>query len=151
MAWYLLEINDDGTCNGWWEIQNPKNNYNNGDELIVENRFGGHHTHIYSDLDEIVESDSFENLDWKKVLLNPDSPYGFIDPDGKFYGCDYSNHEDLARFVLKQSSPEEFGWVKIYHAGDEIDYYTRRKFLTEAQVKTLMERHIEVHDNDLPF
>lgn len=149
MAFYLLERNDDGSPNGYWQMEFV-GELTEGKKVVLYNRFGGKHDHVYHETDEVSEVDSYLDLDWGKALLKPDSPYGFIDPYGKFYGCAYRDHDDLAQLYLKINLPEEFGWVKVYDAYDEIDYYTRRKFLTDAQVKTLMDRGIEVRERDLP-
>ena len=48
---------------------------------------------------------------------------------------------DLCRFVLKEDNPEKYGWVKVYKSSfRDPDYYSRRKFLTEAQMKTLYDK-----------
>lgn len=50
-------------------------------------------------------------------LINPDSEYGWLAPDGTFYGCSYASHEDVAVFYFGEPDEldlEKKGWVKIF-------------------------------------
>ena len=129
--------------NGWWKISE------NGKYL--ENRSGGYHGYTPREDDIIVEVDDWDDLDYS-YLLKPDSPYGWIDRDGKFYGCDYRHHNALAIYVFRKDDEEDLireGWVKVYRdfQGKICAYYDWslgvRGRLTEAQEKTLDERNIE--------
>lgn len=136
MRKFLFEYNryNDGTVspNGWWEID--------GNRLV--NQAGGWHHYEPSPDDKIVEAESFDDLDYS-YLLNPKSEYGWVSPDGRFYGCDYHQHETIADHILHMpgSELERKGWVKIY-----MDSFKRTKdwwcmkYLTEYQKATL-EKH----------
>lgn len=146
---YLLRRNTDSAYDTWCEMKFDGELFD-GKEIELIDKNNVHRAYIYHVADEIIEANNYHDLDWEKVLLDPNSDYGYIDPDGNFYGCRYGTHTDFARLVLKRSEPEEFGWVKVYSTGDEVDYYTRRTFLTEAQIKTLSDRNIEISDFDIP-
>ena len=90
---------------GWWEIA--------GDRLV--NIVGGGHRYIPSPDDRIVEAESFDNLDYS-YLIKPDSPYGWISPEGRYYGCEYRDHGIVARRILKSNEYdlEQKGWVKVF-------------------------------------
>lgn len=136
MKKYLFEYTklQDGTVkpNGWWEID--------GNRLV--NPAGGYHLYVPSPDDKIVEAESFFDLD-HSYLLDSDSEYGWISPEGQFYGCDYHCHEDVAQYIfgVPSNELEEMGWVKIYS-----DIFMKRKawycdkFPTEYQKATL-EKH----------
>ena len=136
--------NADGTKrdNGWWRISED------GKHLI--NAYGGWHDYTPSSDDIIAEADSWDDLDWSH-LLKPDSPYGWIDREGKFYGCSYSNHDAVAERILHSNDRvlEEQGWIKVYRAstGETVWYtdwrYCRSGGITEAQEKTLEEKGLE--------
>lgn len=127
--------------NGWWEISED------GTRLI--NIYGGWHNYTPREDDIVVEADSWYDLDWSH-LLKPDSPYGWIDRDGKWYGCGYQNHSAVAEFVLGKTERdlEESGWVKLYRRyNGETDWYMEsdqgiRNRITQAQIKTLKEHGI---------
>lgn len=134
----------DGTVsdNGWWQISED------GKRLL--NGAGGWHDYIPSDDDIIAEADSWEDLDWS-CLIMPDSPYGWIDREGKWYGCKYSDHASVANLVLHSSERalEMQGWIKVYrNFRGEVDWFfdcdlgAIRSRLTPAQVKTLEDHGI---------
>jgi hypothetical protein len=137
----------DGQWDGyWWKVLNVEKveDLSVGDEICAENPCGGRWScYVIKENDKIAEAEDWESLDWKPVLLRPDSQYGYIAPDGRWCGCNYSDHYDLCRFVLKEENPEEHGWVKVFKSSfRDPEYYSRRKFLTDAQIKTLIDRGI---------
>ena len=98
--------------NFWWEYDEttPKNNA----KLI--NLVGGYNTGNDITNCEIVEADGFECLDWSNTeILNKNSRYGWLDRNGKFYGCDYRHHDMQANYIHKKSRREleRFGWILI--------------------------------------
>lgn len=117
--------------NGWWEIQ--------GTHLV--NAVGGMHSYTPHKDDIIIEAESWDEVDCSGMLV-PESPYGWVAPDGRFYGCDWAEHATIARLVLKSSEQElEKTHVKVYRPlMGQTEAYTRRTFLTEEQVDTLKKR-----------
>ena len=144
---FLKYISD--TAHSWLKIAYgiPKPN----NKVRLENNMGGGFDYIIEDNDLICDVESIYDLDWESVLVNPASKYEYIDPDGNWYGCDFEYHYDLCKYVLRLDNPEEYGWVKVYRGSfEDITYYSRRKFLTEAQIKTLTDRGVEVSEFDTP-
>ena len=107
-----------------------------------------------SDEDEILsvaeysDEDEFINANRKEVfshLIKPNSDYGWLAPDGTFYGCDYANHSDLATFYFDKDDYEleKEGWIKIhrsYESGEPVYSQTRmssqqRMYLEDHNVK----------------
>lgn len=140
----------DGTKrdNGWWKIS--------ADGTNLLNEVGGYHPYIPCPDDIIAEADSWDDLDYS-YLLKPDSSYGWIDRDGKFFGCDYSGHRDIAERILHSSERalEMQGWIKIYRDFDgkttwfiEWDY-CHSGGITEAQEKTLEEKGLKNYWHDV--
>lgn len=149
----FLLYKDESYPNGfWWEVNaESKEDIAKGRTVRLENRCGGGFDYICEGDEEVAEADDWDSLDWKRVLLIPDSKYGYIDPDGRWYGCNFHDHFDLCRYVLNEDSPEEYGWVKVFRGSyTDPDYYSRRKFLTDAQIKTLMDRGVDVRETDCP-
>lgn len=54
-----------------------------------------------------------------RFLLDPYSNQGWLSPDGKFYGCKYYEHDDLAYALIRVPTMglEYNGWVRVH---DEI-------------------------------
>ena len=137
MKKFLLEFQiweNNKVCNGWWEIH----------EHRLYNRFGGSHSYFPTDADIIVECEDWNQLDWS-CLISESSPYGWIDREGKFFFFFYSKHSDLAELYLHSSEKEleHKGWIKIYRNYDRKPSlyfeYSSAKFITDSQMKTLME------------
>lgn len=123
--------NDDVADNGWWKI----------DDNRLENMFGGRHDYILNDDDIIVEAGGWEDIAFN--FLVPNSRFGWVDPDGIFYGCKYTDHRMIARYIFGMDEfTLEKTHVKIYGYGSSVEAYTQRPFLTEQQVKTLKERRV---------
>lgn len=127
--------------NGWWEISE--------DGAKLFNMWGGWHDYTPREDDIIVEADNWDQLDWS-CLLKPDSPYGWIDRRGVWYGCDYQSHAEVAELVLHSSERalEVQGWVKVFRGlGGKADWYIDadqgiRGRITAEQVKALKEHGI---------
>ena len=65
---------------------------------------------------EIIEANSFEELDWTNTdVLNKSSRFGWLDREGNFYGCDFASHEFQAQIIHKSTrwDLEEAGWIHI--------------------------------------
>lgn len=127
----FLEIDGVKVDNGWWEI----------DGKYLVNIAGGHHDYVPTKDDIIIEADSWDDVNCD-TMLSPNSQYGWVAPDGKFYGCNYSEHEMIARYVLKSTERKlEETYVKLYRPlFGGVEAYTQRTSLTEEQTKTLIDR-----------
>ena len=126
---------------GWWKIVGNK----------VVNVYGSKHS-LNPEL-PIIEVDDWDSLDWS-FLLNRNSPYGWIAPDGTWFGCNYKRHIDVARWFLKSSEDklEKAGWVKVYQAIPRtsiIDWYSDKYLITHAQAKTLHQKGFDISDYDI--
>jgi hypothetical protein len=95
---------------GWWEIIGTK----------CVNECGGRHD-FFDKGSEIVEAEDFEDL-YKKLgkkgfeyLIDKESPYGWLSPEGDWFPCKYYDHSQLAERYLGYSEEEleRKGWVKI--------------------------------------
>ncbi len=90
----------------------------------------------------------------KVVKLTPKpeketSKFGWIAPDGRFFGCEYGGHYHLARKIVGEIENvfdperhlEDLGWAKILSGSINRTRYTvgmgLYKKLTDAQLKTL--------------
>lgn len=128
------------TDNGWWRISN--------DETKLFNRCGGYHSYVPSEDDIICEVDSWDDLDWSFLVKN-ESPYGWIDRNGKYYGCEYEDHDNIAELVLHKTSRqlETEGWIKVYMSFNRgIETYIDDKWshlVSPEQLRTLTERQLE--------
>ena len=101
---------------------------------------------------QIVEADDYDCLDWTKTtVLMEDSKYGWLDREGKFYGCSYEQHEYQARFIHKKTRREleELGWIAVgrnlYETGKPVAMfygaYEQGVIPTDAQVEYLSDKN----------
>ena len=81
---------------GWW--------YYNEDLERIENGGGGWNYHIPKS-EEIVEANSWDELDWS-YLLDDTSITGWVSPSGEFYGCAPREHDDIAYYILHSTERE---------------------------------------------
>ena len=136
--------------NGWWEIRSGK----------LYNRYGGCHDYHPQPDDEIRE-DTWTGI-LNETIRNDQETTGWIAPDGTFYGCSSSGHEDLAKYFFSKTEREmeEDGFVKIYENPmylriyknrPEYDYCLSgfRQFLTRRQVEKINEKGLPVRDEDV--
>ena len=85
----------------------------------------------------------------------PVEKYGWIAPDGRFFGCSYGGHSNLARKIVgdmeyvfnPERHLEDKGWVKILTGTERRGKYTIgmgvNKKLTDNQIKTLQRMELD--------
>lgn len=128
---YLKYSNGEKKFNGWWEID--------GDRLY--NRSGGWHHYTPSPDDVVVEAVDWDDLDYSPYLF-PDSEYGWLSPDGQWYGCEFMDHYLIAKKVLHSSEEvlELDGWVKAFRDCDwNTQFYCGQQY-TRAQYDWMLMR-----------
>lgn len=140
---YLKSPNGTVLQDAYWEIR--------GNRLY--NAAGGFHFYEPKEDDEIIES-TWDKICYEEALKKLDSSKitGWIAPDGTFYGCDPTDHWEVAEFILKCSEREleKRGYCRIYcnpiwYMTDESEYsYDYEKHLTEAQIDVLTSKGLEV-------
>lgn len=88
----------------------------------------------------------------------PETKYGFVSPDGRYFHCDYQGHSTLAYnicFGLVDTNNaelylEEHGWCKIYKPlgyRQYCIYIGENHGLTNEQVKTLIEMGLDAAED----
>lgn len=72
-------------------------------------------------------------------LLDPWSDQGWISPTGRFFGCRFYAHDDLAYALLRKSvaALEGAGWVRVHADSYRTSEYFGRE-ITTAQAATLL-------------
>ena len=145
------EIIDNG---GIWEIIDEPTGVEWGEVCRVENAYGGWHYYTITKEDEIFESD-WDTVEREQYQSYTDAEYGWIAPDGTFYGCNYEDHAHCIYAVsgMYESMAERAGWIKIYRDPTMARYHPERtnefdgcywisdsEMMTDAQKKTLYER-----------
>ena len=96
----------------WWQYdeKTPKKS------ATLINMYGGINSGNDISKLKIVEAKSFYDLDWKGTKIYSDKyKYGWIDRNGKFYGCSYESHDLQARLVHHSTRREleKQGWIHI--------------------------------------
>lgn len=100
--------------NYWWELDTttPLSS------ATIYNRMGGKQTELDLTNAQIMEAQKWSDLDWKGTSVY-DNKYqtGWLSPQGKFFGCDYTNHTSQAKLVhnLTEREMENLGWIKLTH------------------------------------
>jgi hypothetical protein len=102
---------------------------------------------------EIVEADSFEDLDWKKTCLyRPDekSDYGWLDRSGNFFACDYEDHAIVACRIFGKydQTLEAEGWVKLSTSYSDGWYHRGEVGITQEQGNWLTNNGFKVVEGD---
>ena len=84
------------------------------------------------------------------VTKREESKFGWIAPDGRFFGCDYGGHSHLAREIVGDIQPvsdperhlEDLGWGKVFSGSGTGRRYSfgmgAEKHITDEQLRTLM-------------
>jgi hypothetical protein len=134
----------------WWATLN-------GDK--VTNNYGGYqYLNPSMKIIEKVEAHSFDELDWSNTYLTEKEEVedqGWLSRDGTWYGCEYEEHDDYARFVLKKEVGhlEETGWVRVcFPPSDDTQYsvslWECLKRLSPEQRNWLQIRGHKIIDSD---
>lgn len=104
-----------------------------------------------SDNDEIVavaeyaNDEEFINANRKDVysyLIKPKSDYGWLAPDGTFYGCEFASHSDVACLYFDKDEMilEKEGWVKVFRSVESGEtVYSKR--IVSMQQRIWLEDH----------
>ena len=114
---------------------------------------GQKHVSVYTFWDEINNLDSpdayYKEPKLKKEVKPPESKYGYISPDGRYFQCEYFGHSTLACKIVgeleKISDPQEYlydkGWLCIYHDPYHNGQYAigmgYKKHMTDKQLHML--------------
>lgn len=135
---------------GWWKIK--------GD--IIVNPVGGWCPFTCvseEDKKTIVEMDGFDSFPVEQVIdgvyNNMMGPYGWINIQGQFFGCDPTFHAMQAREIhhLSEIQLENFSWIKIYKNPKygRPDFILPKHRITKQQLDTLtmFGYHPDVIDN----
>ena len=105
---YLAEkMNDE--FNGFWKLEER------GSQLVCINRFGGWHDYCKELGEDIYEVEKYEDLPFTKYYINDKYKTGWLDRNGRFYGCDWEMHVFVAEYCFKKTEEEleKEGWIKI--------------------------------------
>ncbi|BCB22426.1 hypothetical protein OCUBac02_53200 (plasmid) [Bosea sp. ANAM02] len=73
-----------------------------------------------------------------RFLLKPFSDQGWISPAGRFWGCDYYAHDDIAHALIRKTAPqlEYEGWARVH--SDSFRMLDSIRGVTRAQERTLI-------------
>lgn len=107
---YAKYSNGDIEDNGWWSYEKGK---------LVNSGGGYHEAMPLRSYKEKVKCNSWEDFyktdTYKNSLILKDSKFGWLSPEGDFYGCDYRDHERVAIYYFGKDEEEleKSGWAKI--------------------------------------
>lgn len=129
---------------------------------ICMNKSGGYHSFYKPECIAIIESDVWPSLSshydlFKSIVNNERFNYGWIDPLGNTYSCQYMMHASLASDIVtlqysteysnsdylknKINAPDDFllhkGWIKVLTGDPSSIYYER--YTTDEALKKLLE------------
>lgn len=134
---------------GWRQIRDEdiEDYYAGEDVLCYTGNFGRCPVSCFKVLEE-VEADNFEDLDYSGTYLDPTGREwrgnGWIDRDGHIYPCDWMQHDDMAYYYFKKSTPEleSQGWIRVMQ---EVPGYVGR--ISQNQFNKCKELGIHIPEN----
>ena len=138
----------------WWELDETSDL----DYALLFNHYGGCVSGVDVRNLPTAEAEDFRSLDWSGTpVLDNTSKFGWLDRNGVFYGCSFTDHNNQARLVhhANRRDLEKSGWVhsskdavndptgklKAHFYGD----YKNGIMPTDAQMMYLIKR------NDVDF
>lgn len=146
----------------FWYVRYAIDKYGVEDTMpICMNKCGGYHTFYKPECIAIIESDTWPSLSshydlFKGIVNNDKFNYGWIDPLGNTYMCQYMGHASLASELVtinykieytkkaaedSINAPDEFllnkGWIKVFTGNPSHVFYDR--YVTDVALKKLME------------
>ena len=159
-AWEYIDDLEEA-CS-YWYIRDVIEKYG-ADKImpIVMNKVGGYHTFYEPECIAIIESDTWPSLSthynlFRSIINNEHFDYGWIDPLGNTYSCQYMGHASLASELVsinyateystsklvrnRLNVPDDFllekGWIKVLN-NDPAQIYYDEKVTKEALNKLL--------------
>jgi len=131
--WCELSSTRDGSLS-WVDLKGRHIPYEKG--RVIGHAYGQTISEALETLpDEIVK---IEQDAAYRFLLDPWSDQGWISPEGKFYGCKFFNHDDIAYALIRKSpgSLEYENWVRVHSDTFRFEDLFDRG-LTKRQERTL--------------
>lgn len=104
--------------NYWWVLDTNTP----ADKATVYNGLGGKMTDTDIRNLKTATAEYWEFLDWKGTsIYNNDYPTGWLSPKGEFFGCEYTQHLQQARYVHNktENDMEKEGWIKITYPSNK--------------------------------
>jgi hypothetical protein len=112
---------------------------------------------LKSDDDEIVAVAEYPNKeefidanrrDVYSYLIKPKSDYGWLAPDGTFYGCKFASHSDVACFYFDKDEEvlEKEGWVKVFRS-----FESGKAVYSQIRVSTQQRIFLEDHNIEFAY
>lgn len=107
----------------YWYVRDVIEKYGVDEVMpIVMNKVGGYHTFYKPECIAIIESDTWPSLathfELFKDLVNSENfDYGWIDPLGNTYSCEYMGHAALALDLVTLTYSEEYTKSKLVEEG----------------------------------
>ncbi|NTF23603.1 hypothetical protein G6L37_35100 [Agrobacterium rubi] len=110
-AWCILTTHREGGL-VWMDFKHRMVPFDQGKVLahVSADNFHRAYEHMPEEAVEIEKMYAF------RYLLDPWAYEGWLAPDGKFYGCGFYAHDDLAYSLLRKSPGmlESEGWVRVH-------------------------------------
>jgi len=101
--------------------------------------------------DEVMDTkvqEKIEDLDWSITgMIEDQTRCGWLDPEGRFYGCAHMAHRIVARWVFHKGEKqlEQEGWIRVLRKNDWI---SARDRITEAQRSWLIAHGHDVNEEE---
>ena len=147
----------------YWYVRYAIDKYGVEDTMpICMNKVGGYHSFYEPECIAIIESDTWPSLSthydlFKSIVNNTNFNYGWIDPLGNTYMCQYMGHASLATELVTINYPNEWtkyctsensynnpddfllnkGWIKVFTGDPAHIYYDH--YVTDEALNKLIE------------
>lgn len=110
-SWCVLTTSSEGAL-VWMDFKLRKVAFEHGKVLahVRAENFWRAYEHMSPEAVEIEKMYAY------RYLLDPWAYEGWLSPDGKFYGCGFYGHDDLAQALLRKTvgSLESEGWIRVH-------------------------------------
>lgn len=132
-AWCILTTNREGEL-VWMDFKHRMVPYAQG--KVLAHVAGESFWRAYENMSpEAVE---IEKMYAYRYLLDPWAYEGWLSPDGKFYGCGFYGHDDIAQSLLRRTvgSLESEGWIRV-HSNSFMTGRDYGRTITKRQISAL--------------
>lgn len=131
IRWCILTTNNEGDL--VWMDQKTRTIPHDDGTVLANMRCESIHETFRNASDEVI---ALEKAYAERYLLDPWAREGWLAPNGKFWGCGFFKHDDIALALIRKPTGalENEGWIRVHEnsfkLGNDMKRITRRQYST---------------------